>query len=160
MISFCNCKSRYRHTPEERVGGGGAGTPILGQSWCSTGMCHGKAPIFGLGSSCRPFFRLVQLEKILLLNKYMFLCYFSYKPLFHVRASSESTPFSVRGRSLSPLFLNPPWHIYTTFISEYTPIHTHTRTYCIFVLYWINFKFHTGSIYMYTKLNRSVWKLS
>ena len=46
-------------------------------------------------------------------QKYMFLCYFKLQnPFFHVWTSSDSPPFSVRGRSLSPLFLNPPWHIH------------------------------------------------
>ena len=85
-------------------------------------MCPKKAPNFCPWQLLKtPPFRPVQLENILLFKKRYF---FSSQTPFSRVGQFWSTPphFSVRGRPPSPLFLKPPWHIYTTFIFEYPPL--------------------------------------
>ena len=81
------------------------------------------APKYSTFSTCAarkdpPFFKKIYVSLLFLAPKPLFSRVGKFwKPL------PPPLPFSVRGRSLSPLFLNPPWHIpvYTTFIFEYPP---------------------------------------
>ena len=97
------------------VGGGGVGTPILGQ--------YGYVPyLLPWLLPKTPLFRPWQLGKTLLFkNIYLSLLFIASKPLFaHVgQLWKPLPPFSVEGLSLSPPFLNPARHIYTTLILEY-----------------------------------------
>ena len=118
----------------------------------STGMCHAKAPprppppifrtwllyCFDVGHSKRtPFQKYTILWSAFPTwadrkDRRSLLFLTPKSPVFRVRDRSESTPphpaFSVRGRSLSPPFLNNARQIYTNFIFEYPPTHTHTHT--------------------------------
>ena len=101
-------------------------------------------PFFGLGRSLKLLFGPGLLRKRPPFQKYTILCsafptwadrkdpcfkkiyvsllFFAPKyRVFPVRGHSESPPFSVRGRSLNPRFLNPVRHIYTNFMFEYPP---------------------------------------
>ena len=117
----------------------GGGTPISGQygyvppksphfSACAAQGSH----VFGLGHHKRThlfknmhfFVNVYSLGcyKRPPFKKHTFLCYFQFlNPLFSVRGHSKSLPFSVRGCSLSPPFLNPQRYIYTSFIYDYPP---------------------------------------
>ena len=88
--------------------GGGGGYSHIG----TVRVCHGKATHFWPQHLLKTqLFRPVQLKNDHpfhdLSQKYMFLflvIFSSKTPFFHVWASSERSPFSVRGHSLSPLF--------------------------------------------------------
>ena len=121
---------RFAYKKAQEPGGGG--TSILGQ--------YGYVPRESPPPPTSPnpyfwpwhllktlFFRPVQLEKILLFKIYTFRCYFELQTPFFTcgpvkkKKTKKKKTFSVRGRSLSHLFLNSPWHICTTFIFEYPP---------------------------------------
>ena len=96
------------------------GTPILEQYGY---VPPESPPLFALAAPKDSTFSACAAWKDPPLKKiYTFLCYFlAPKPLFSRVGQIWKPPFSVWGRSLSPLFLNPSWHIFTTFIFEYPP---------------------------------------
>ena len=87
---------------------------------------------------------------------YVSLSFLAPKPHFSSMGQcwKPPPPFSVRGRSVSPLFLNPPWHIYTTLIFEYPLFLTIKKMkkmvtitiYCLSIAY-VYFKQHTFFIW-------------
>ena len=119
------CSSKTFSLPEKYM---------YSHNWESTSMCHGKDPrtppplrpqFFALAAPKDSTFSTCISRLAPPFQKNMILCYFSSKNPFFTCWPVLKAPTIIfsEGRSIRPLFVNPPWHIYVplSYLSTPTP---------------------------------------